>query len=51
MGSSGEAKSLTELMDTHDAVIASSSRFWDEDRVNIMKPHNDLRLENTGMCC
>lgn len=44
-------KSLTELIDTQDAVTASSSGFWDEGRVNIIKLYTDLGLENTGTCC
>lgn len=47
----GRQRSLTELMDTQDAVTASSSGFWDEGRVNIIKLYTDLGLENTGTCC
>lgn len=47
----GRRRSLTELVDTHDAVTASSSGFWDEGRVHIIKLYTDLGLENTGTCC
>lgn len=44
----GRRGTRTELMDTKDAVTACSSGFWETRRVNIIKLHTDLGLEDTG---
>lgn len=43
-------RALTGLMDTEDAVTASSSGFWEAGRVNIIKLYTDLGLEDLDTC-